>query len=154
MANRKIGKWENRKVSKSEIIIIPNEKKGFTAIVEGMELRKDGSLKDAIGSPISKLSSDQLKINKEIYKEIESNIKDLREYWDKETPSNEMLLNKLAKTDNMWMGILNLRQPRNGYDVIINKIHRESLGQTITKGLIPDKLRTKGEPYLKGGKKI
>jgi hypothetical protein len=52
------------------------------------------------------------------------------------------------------MGILNLRQPRNGYDVIINKIHRESLGKTTTKELIPDKLRTKGEPYLKGGKKI
>ena len=116
------------RASKSEIIIIPNEKKGFTAIVEGMELRKDGSLKDAIGSPISKLSSDQLKINSDLYKEIESNVKDLREYWDKEKPSNEMVLDKLAKTDNMWMGILNLRQPRNGYDVVINKIHRENLG--------------------------
>ena len=115
-------------ISKSEFIIIPNEKKGFTVIVEGMELRKDGTFVDIVKGPLEELSSDQKRINREIYDTIESDVADLRTFWETEGATNEKMLNRLALTDNMWMGILNTRQPRNAYDVVINKVHRENLG--------------------------
>ena len=116
------------RVSKSEFVIIPNEKKGFTAMVEGMELQKDGTFVDIVKGRLDALSPEQQRINRRIYRTIESDVKELRTFWENEGASNEKMLNKLALTDNMWMGILNTRQPRNAYDVVINKVHRENLG--------------------------
>ena len=74
------------------------------------------------------LSPEQQRINRRIYRTIESDVKELRTFWENEGATNEKMLNKLALTDNMWMGVMNTRQPRNAYDVIINKVHRENLG--------------------------
>ena len=114
--------------SKSEFVIIPNEKKGFTAMVEGMELKKDGTFVDIVKGRLDPLSPEQQRINRRIYRTIEADVKELRTFWETEGATNEKMLNKLALTDNMWMGILNTRQPRNAYDVVINKVHRENLG--------------------------
>jgi hypothetical protein len=117
------------KVSKSEFVIIPNEKKGFTAMVEGMELNKDGTFVDIVKGEIDPpLTPEQQRINRGIYRTIEADVKELRTFWENEGATNEKMLDKLALTDNMWMGVMNARQPRNAYDVIIGKVHRENLG--------------------------
>ena len=116
------------RASKSEIIIIPNEKKGFTAIVEGMELNKDGTFVDIVKGLLEPLGPEQKSINRRIYDAIEADVAELRTFWETEGITNEKMLDRLALTDNMWMGILNTRQPRNAYDVIINKVHRDNIG--------------------------
>ena len=124
------------KNSKSEFVIIPNEKKGFTVIVEGMELKKDGTFIDIIKGKLPKLLAEQKKGNKEVYEAIENDIKELRTFWETEGATNEKMLDRLASLvdetgalrDNMWMGVMNTRQPRNAFDVIVNKVHRENIG--------------------------
>jgi hypothetical protein len=118
-----------RKVSKSEFVIIPNEDKGFTVMVEGMELKKDGTFVDIVKGEIDPaLLPEQQIINRRIYRTIEGDVKELRTFWEDGGVTNEKMLDKLALTDNMWMGVMNIRQPRNAYDVVINKVHRENLG--------------------------
>ena len=146
---------ETDNISRSEFVVIPGEKKGeFVAIVEGLELTKEGKFIDVVNRDVKKLAPEQVRFNRDVYRAIERDIDGLREFWASEGLTNDMMLNKLAATDNMWMGILNVRQPRNAYDVIINKVHRESVGTEVREQLIPDKLRVKGEPYIKEGKVV
>jgi hypothetical protein len=115
-------------ISRSEFVVIPGEKKGeFVAIVEGLELTKEGKFIDVVNRDVKKLAPEQVRFNRDVYRTIERDIDGLREFWASEGLTNDMMLNKLATTDNMWMGILNVRQPRNAYDVIINKVHRENV---------------------------
>ena len=137
--------------SKSDFVIIPEEKGKISIIVEGMELRKDGTLKDDLSG---RVFTDNKDSNKKVYENITKEMDGLVKFIEDYSPTNEIVLDRLAKTDNMWMGIGNIRQPRNSFDFIINKIHRESLGKVTVEGLKPDKLRIKGEPYIKKGKKI
>ena len=81
------------KVSKSEFVIIPNEKKGFTVMVEGMELNKDGTFVDIVKGEIDPpLTSEQQIINRRIYRTIEADVKELRTFWENEGVTNEKML--------------------------------------------------------------
>jgi len=142
-------------MSKSDFMVIPGKKGKVSIIVEGMELLPDGSMVDLLTKK-SMMESDvdavTYRSNSKLYTQIKALANEVIDFGNGKT--NDAVLNFMAEKDNIWMGALNLRQPRNSYDVIINKVHRESTGIVRKGDLIPDSKRVKGEPYIKDGKKI
>ena len=141
--------------SKSDFMVIPDKKGKVTIIVEGMELLPDGSMVDLLTKK-QMMSSDvdavTYRSNSKLYTQIKALTNEVIDFGNGKT--NDVVLNYMAEKENIWLGASNLRQPRNSYDVIINKVHRESTGIVRKGDLIPDSKRVKGEPYIKDGKKI